>query len=149
RERRLTLATAESCTGGYVAHRITTVSGSSDYFTGSVVAYSNAVKQKVLGVREDTLRRHGAVSEATVREMVQGVRKALGAYAAIATSGIAGPTGGTPEKPVGTIWIAAGCGAELRTRKLQLGTDRLLNIQLTGVFALDLLRKILLQTPPA
>ncbi len=149
RERRLTLATAESCTGGYLAHRITTVSGSSDYFTGSVVAYSNAVKQKVLGVRESTLRRYGAVSEATVREMVQGVRKALGADAAIATSGIAGPTGGTPEKPVGTIWIAAGCGEELHTRKLQLGTDRLLNIQLTGVFALDLLRKILLQTPPA
>lgn len=105
-ERGLTLATAESCTGGSIASALTAQAGSSAYFKGSVVAYSNEVKESVLGVKHSTLEAHGAVSEATVREMAEGARQRLGADLAIATSGIAGPGGGTKEKPVGTIWIA-------------------------------------------
>ena len=105
-ERGLTLATAESCTGGSLASALTAQAGSSAYFKGGVVAYSNEVKESVLGVKHSTLEAHGAVSEATVREMAEGVRQRLGADLAIATSGIAGPGGGTKEKPVGTIWIA-------------------------------------------
>ncbi len=105
-ERGLTLATAESCTGGAIASALTDQAGSSAYFKGSVVAYSNEVKESVLGVKHSTLEAHGAVSEATVREMAEGARQRLGADLAIATSGIAGPGGGTKEKPVGTIWIA-------------------------------------------
>jgi PncC family amidohydrolase len=99
------ITTAESCTGGLVAHRITNVSGSSDYFPGGVVAYSNEIKAGLLGVDRDTLNMHGAVSEETVIEMARGVRKLFGADIAISVSGIAGPTGGTPEKSVGTTWL--------------------------------------------
>jgi PncC family amidohydrolase len=99
------LATAESCTGGLVAHRITNVSGSSDYFPGGVVAYSNEIKAGLLGVDWDTLNTHGAVSEETVIQMARGARKLFGADIAISVSGIAGPTGGIPEKPVGTTWF--------------------------------------------
>lgn len=104
--RGLTLATAESCTGGTIASSLTAQAGASAYFRGGVVAYSNAVKECALGVQHSTLEAHGAVSEETAREMAEGVRRRLGADLAIATTGIAGPDGGTKEKPVGTVWIA-------------------------------------------
>lgn len=104
-KRRLALAVAESCTGGLISHRITNVSGSSGYFLGGVTAYANEVKIKLLGVSLETLEKNGAVSAETVLQMARGVRLALGADVGISTSGIAGPTGGTPEKPVGTVWI--------------------------------------------
>ncbi len=104
--RHLTLATAESCTGGAIAQRLTALAGASEYFRGGVVAYSNDVKINMLGVSTDTLAAHGAVSEETVREMAEGARTRLGADYAVATSGVAGPSGGTPEKPVGTVWTA-------------------------------------------
>ncbi len=99
------LAVAESCTGGLLGHRITNIPGSSAYFRGGVIAYANEVKMQVLGVPEEVLLQHGAVSEATVKAMAWGVQKRLDAQVALAISGIAGPTGGTPEKPVGTTWI--------------------------------------------
>lgn len=105
-ERGLTLATAESCTGGNVAARVVSVAGASACFRGSVVAYANDVKEKVLGVSGEDLERQGAVSEPVVRQMAEGARRLLGADYGVATSGVAGPTGGTPEKPVGTVWIA-------------------------------------------
>lgn len=101
-----TLATAESCTGGLIASTLTDVSGSSDWFNGSVVAYSNSVKHHLLGVPEELLAKHGAVSEEVVRHMATGVQKTIGANISVAVSGIAGPGGGTPDKPVGTVWIA-------------------------------------------
>ena len=102
----MTIATAESCTGGRLAAALNAQSGSSAYYMGSVVAYANEVKEQVLGVQHDTLVQHGAVSEQTVRQMAEGVRALMHTDYAIATSGIAGPTGGTPDKPVGTVWIA-------------------------------------------
>ena len=105
-ERHQTIATAESCTGGRLAAMLNAQSGSSAYYMGSVIAYDNAVKQSVLGVNADTLANDGAVSEATVRQMAEGVRELMHTDYAIATSGIAGPTGGTPDKPVGTVWLA-------------------------------------------
>lgn len=118
RQRGLTVATAESCTGGNISHRITTIAGCSDVMTGGVVAYSNAVKMQVLGVPEADLRLHGAVSEPVARAMAEGVRRATGADVGIATTGIAGPGGGSPQKPVGTVWMAVatpkGCTACVR-----------------------------------
>ena len=105
-KRRQTLALAESCTGGCIAHRITNVPGASKIFLGGLVAYGNAAKQKFLGVRAETLARHGAVSETVAREMAEGARERFGADFAIAVTGIAGPTGGTKVKPVGTVFIA-------------------------------------------
>jgi nicotinamide-nucleotide amidase len=139
------MATAESCTGGYLAHRITTVPGSSAFFKGSVIAYSNELKVKLLDVRPQTLEAHGAVSEETVVEMVRGALQTLEVDLAVAVSGIAGPDGGSPEKPVGTIWIAVGTRETVRTQKLQLWKDRLKNIQFTAVYALNLIRKFLLE----
>ncbi len=106
KERQQTIATAESCTGGRMAAALNAQSGSSAYYMGSVVAYDNRIKEQVLGVKHDTLVEHGAVSEQTVRQMAEGVRNLMRTDYAIATSGIAGPTGGTAEKPVGTVWIA-------------------------------------------
>lgn len=123
-ERGLTLATAESCTGGNIARLLTAQAGSSAYFKGGIVAYSNEVKESALGVRHSTLEAHGAVSEETVREMAEGVRERLGADLAIATTGIAGPTGGTPEKPVGTVWVAVASAQGTETKLLQLGSTR-------------------------
>ncbi len=115
RQRGLTLSTAESCTGGNIAHVITEVAGSSEYFVGSVVSYCNRVKHDLLAVPQDVLDTAGAVSEPTVAQMVRGVSSLLSTDCAVATSGIAGPGGGTAEKPVGTVWMAAKCGNEVTT----------------------------------
>ena len=115
-----TLATAESCTGGTIASKLTALAGASVYFRGGVVAYSNEVKESVLGVGHETLVQQGAVSEETVREMVTGVRERLGADYAVATTGVAGPGGGTPEKPVGTVWIAVASKDSVHTELLHL-----------------------------
>lgn len=139
----LHLGTAESCTGGYIAHQITTVPGSSAYFKGSIIAYSNAIKEKMLGVSSATLTEHGAVSEATVKEMVAGALKALDVDIAVSISGIAGPGGGTPEKPVGTTWIAVGNNETIEAQKISAGKDRLKNIQYVSVHALNLIRKFI------
>ena len=147
KEKKLTLSTAESCSGGYLAHLITSVPGSSAYYTGSVISYSNEVKMNQLGVGEETLNSFGAVSEQTVREMVAGAINLLKTDLAIATSGIAGPDGGTPEKPVGTIWVAVGNKDRILTKKLQLGKDRMRNIQYTGYYALNFLRLFLKDKP--
>ena len=140
-----TLGTAESCTGGYLAHRITLVPGSSAYFKGSVIAYSNEIKEKLLGVAPETLEQFGAVSEQTVREMVQGTLDLLQVDLAIAISGIAGPTGGSPEKPVGTIWLAVGDRGQITTHLLHAGKDREKNIQYSTAHALNFIRRFLLE----
>ncbi len=140
KQKGLTLSTAESCTGGYVAHKITSVPGSSAYYMGSILSYSNEIKTSQLGVKKKTLEEHGAVSEETVREMVAGVLSQLKTDIAIATSGVAGPDGGTPDKPVGTIWIAVGNKKQVEVFKLRLGNDRIRNIQYTTVRALNMAR---------
>ena len=139
--KKLRLATAESCTGGYVASRITSVPGSSAYFLGSIVSYSNDVKINQLGVSAEVIQQVGAVSEQVVTQMAEGVRKVLNADVGIATSGIAGPNGGTPDKPVGTIWIAVSTDQRTVTRLLKLGPYRDQNIQLTATYLLNLLRE--------
>jgi nicotinamide-nucleotide amidase len=140
RERKLKLALAESCTGGFLSHLITTVPGSSDYLLGAIVSYANDVKINTLGVSSETLQQHGAVSEETIMEMATQVRLKFNADIGVATSGIAGPGGGTAEKPVGTVWIAFADGERTITRKLQLSKDRLVNIRLAAVSALNLIR---------
>lgn len=143
-ERNQTMATAESCTGGYIAHLITSMAGSSNYFLGSVVSYANQAKQDLLGVSPETLATVGAVSEDTVRQMVKGALAALKSDYAVATSGIMGPGGGSPEKPVGTVWIAAGNSQRIMTRLLQLRFDRQRNIELAANQALNLLRTFII-----
>jgi len=115
--RGLTLALAESCTGGLLSSAVTDVPGSSGYFLGSVVAYSNEVKESALGVKAATIRKHGAVSRETAVEMARGVRKALGADISAAITGIAGPGGGSPEKPVGLVYIAVSKGRSSEARR--------------------------------
>ena len=132
KKRKLTVSTAESCTGGSIAERLTSIAGSSEYFKGSIVAYSNEVKKDLLHVSSETLEKYGAVSEETVIEMVKGAMKALKTDCAVATSGIAGPGGGTPEKPVGTVWIAAGYKNEIRTYKQETNRGRAMNIERAG-----------------
>ena len=143
-EKKLTLATAESCTGGYLAHMITSVAGSSGYYQGSVIAYSNEIKRSVLGVSQKTLGQQGAVSEQTVREMVQGVLALIKTDIAISVSGIAGPGGGSDEKPVGTVWIAVGDRERIVSKRFLFTKDRIINIKYTAVYALDMLRKFLI-----
>lgn len=133
------LGTAESCTGGAVAARITSVPGSSAYFRGSVVAYDNDIKEALLGVNAETLAQHGAVSEATVREMAEGARARLGCDVALATSGIAGPGGGTPLKPVGTICIACATPNGTVSRQINIDRGRQTNIEYTAQAVLILL----------
>lgn len=139
KEQGLTLGTAESCTGGYIASKITSVPGSSAYFQGSVVAYDNKIKEKLLDVDPEILKTEGAVSEATVKAMVKGALDTLGVDLAIAVSGIAGPGGGTPDKPVGTIWIAIGNREKTQTLLIKSGKDREKNIQYAASRALGLL----------
>jgi len=143
----LTLSTAESCTGGYLAHRITSVSGSSAYYMGSFITYDNSFKQQFLNVSEDTLKDHGAVSEATVKEMLEGLLDKTGINIGVSISGIAGPGGGSEEKPVGTIWIAYGNKSDIRTKKLQLGKGRDKNIEYTAVLSLNMLRLFVMEWP--
>jgi nicotinamide-nucleotide amidase len=140
RERGLSLSMAESCTGGYLAHMITSIPGSSEYFAGSIVAYSNEVKVRELGVSEETLAQHGAVSEATIKEMAENVRKKFNTDIGVATSGVAGPSGGSAEKPVGTVWIAYADRDKTVTRLLRLSKDRLVNIKVASVNVLNLIR---------
>ncbi len=144
REQKRTLVTAESCTGGAIAHRITSIQGSSDYYLGSIIPYSNLLKIGLLGVEAGVIEKQGAVSEKVVIQMAQKARKLLNADYAISTSGIAGPTGGSDLKPVGTVWIAISGPEETITRKLQLGSHRDRIILETGNHALNELRKMLL-----
>ena len=144
-ERRLTLATAESCTGGNIASALTAQAGASTYFKGGVVAYSNEVKECALGVKHSTLEAHGAVSEETVREMVEGIREHLGADLAIATTGIAGPTGGSPEKPVGTVWIAVASKEKTITQLMHYGDRRRQTIDRTTNQAFAMLIRLICQ----
>lgn len=145
-ERGLTLATAESCTGGTIASQLTAQAGASAYFKGGVVAYSNAVKENALGVQHSTLVAHGAVSEETAREMVEGVRKRLGTDLAIATTGIAGPDGGTKEKPVGTVWIAVADATHTEAQLLSFpGRRRQQNIDRTVNQAFSMLIHMICQ----
>jgi len=139
-----TVSTAESCTGGFIAHLITTVPGSSLWFKGSVVSYANEAKEKVLDVRHETLANDGAVSKETVTEMVDGVLQLMNTDFALATSGIMGPDGGSDEKPVGTVWIAAGTRKKKEFLKLNLRFDRKRNIEQTALSALNFLRKFIL-----
>ena len=136
----LTLATAESCTGGYLAHMITSVPGSSRYFKGSVIAYSNEVKTAQLGVSTEDLKQQGAVSEKVAKELAEGVRKALNTDIAIATTGIAGPDGGTIEKPVGTVWIAYSDKHKTLAKKFNFSRDRTFIVHWSALAALNMIR---------
>ena len=138
----LTLATAESCTGGNIAAVITAIPGSSHFYKGGIVAYNNEVKINLLGVSPQTLEEKGAVSEETVIEMVKGAMKSMNSDCAVATSGIAGPTGGTPVNPVGTVWIAAGMKDKIITLKVSGDEGRQRNIEKATLNALQLLQKL-------
>jgi nicotinamide-nucleotide amidase len=140
REKKLTIAVAESCTGGYLSHLITSVPGSSDYFMGTMIPYADDIKLRQLGVKPETLEKHGAVSEPTIIEMASSVRAKFNTDIGVATSGIAGPGGATPDKPVGLVWIAYSDKHQTVTRKLQLSTDRMINIRLASVAVLNLIR---------
>ncbi|MEL6389254.1 MAG: competence/damage-inducible protein A [Bacteroidota bacterium] len=143
KSKQLTIGTCESCTGGQVAHQLVSIPGSSAYYRGSIVSYSNELKQDLLHIDPEVIAKHGAVSEATVRAMTSGGLKTLGVDAVVAISGIAGPTGGTPEKPVGTVWIAVGNRSETIAKKYQLGKDREMNIDYASSIALNQLRLLL------
>lgn len=143
KKKNLTVSTAESCTGGSIAARLTSIPGSSEYFKGAVVAYSNEIKETLLHVSTKNLEERGAVSEETVIEMVKGTMKALKTDCAVSTSGIAGPGGGTKEKPVGTVWIAAAYKNEIRTMKQEADRGREMNVERAGNNALLLLLELL------
>ena len=143
-DQQATLAVAESCTGGYLAHQFTQHAGSSAYFQGGIISYANDVKVMQLGVSQDILDTDGAVSDTCVMAMAAGARKQLGTTYALATSGIAGPDGGTDEKPVGTIWIALAHPNGVIARKLTQGGTRIQNIHLSSLTAINLLRRYLL-----
>lgn len=140
-KRKKTLGTAESCTGGSLSSRITSISGSSAYYLGSLVSYANEVKIKQLGVPENLLEKHGAVSKEVVESMAGNVRKILNSDYALSTSGIAGPDGGTNDKPVGTIWLGLAGPNGITSKCIQLGFGRKANIRLTVDYALDMLRR--------
>jgi len=140
-EKGQTLAVAESCTGGYISHLITSISGSSGWYKGGVTAYSNEIKQHLLGVSAELLENHGAVSEQVVRKMAEGVRRKMNSDFSVATSGIAGPTGGTEEKPVGTVWIAVATPDKTVAEKFVFGDNRERNIIRSSQTALQLLRR--------
>jgi nicotinamide-nucleotide amidase len=143
RRNKKTLALAESCTGGNIAHLITSVPGSSNYFLGSVVAYSNESKANILGVKEELIQEKGAVSRQVCEQMAEGVRERFGADYAIATTGIAGPNGGTPDKPVGTTWLAVASGQKTQSALFNLGDHRGRNIQKASMTGLNMLRKLI------
>ncbi len=140
-----TLCTAESCTGGYIAHLITSISGSSSFYDGSVVSYSYGAKEDLLGVSKETLAVKGAVSEEVITQMARGALQHIKSNYVIAVSGIMGPGGGMPEKPVGTTWIAVGDTNKIIAKKLHFRFDRARNIQLTATTALNMLRQFMLE----
>ena len=148
-ERGLTLATAESCTGGLIGHVLTEVPGSSDYYVGGVICYSDALKQSELGVDKGTLERHGAVSAQTCVAMAEGARRRYGAALAVAVTGIAGPSGGSPAKPVGLTYIAVADSAGHDVRRETWAADRHANKLLTAGAALALVLERLGAEPGA
>ncbi|HET7817824.1 MAG TPA: competence/damage-inducible protein A [Bacteroidia bacterium] len=143
RKKKQTLAVAESCTGGYIGHLITSIAGSSDYFNGGIIAYANDIKTNVLKVDVSTLQTNGAVSKEVAEQMASGVRQRLKADFGIATTGIAGPTGGSNEKPVGTVWIAVATPDALVSEKFSFGDSRERTIRRAGLSALNMLRTLL------
>ena len=146
KERKQTTGTAESCTGGYIAHLLTMDAGASSNFKGSIVSYDNAIKTNLLGVPKETLESVGAVSQETVTQMVKGALDILKTDYILATSGIMGPDGGSEKKPVGTVWIGVGNKEKIVTQKFHFRFDRLRNIELTAQNALNLLRKFIIET---
>ncbi len=138
-----TIATAESCTGGYIAHLITKIAGSSTYFKGSVIAYANEIKVNELGVDTSVIEQYGAVSQQVVEQMAAGVRSKMNTDYAIATSGIAGPSGGSDQKPVGTVWVAVATPNEVIAKKFEFGKQREVNIERSAIAALGMLRNVL------
>lgn len=140
-----TLSTAESCTGGTISQLITSIPGSSEYFLGGVTSYANSVKTEVLGVPSEIIEKHGAVSSECVAAMAEGVRKLTGSDFSVATSGIAGPGGGTAEKPVGLVWIGVSSQLGTETIKVQYKGDRKRNIERSAAFALNTIRKKMLK----
>jgi nicotinamide-nucleotide amidase len=143
------LAVAESCTGGYISHLLTLIPGASEWYAGGITAYDNSVKTNLLGVHPETLLQYGAVSENTAKEMALGVKEALKSDYAIATTGIAGPDGGTPDKPVGTIWISVAGPTKLIAQKYVFGNNRERNIMRSAQTALQMLRRLILEEPLA
>ena len=144
-ERGKTIGTAESCTGGYIAHLLTSIPGSSRYFQGSIISYANAIKTDLLGVDPDVIARHGAVSRETAVQMVRGAKASLGTDFVMVTTGIMGPEGGSPEKPVGTVWVGLGYGDAIETHPFHFRFDRQRNTELTAAHGLNALRKFILQ----
>lgn len=144
---KLTVSTAESCTGGYLAHLITSISGSSSYFKGSIISYSNEIKINELEVLSNDLEKYGAVSQQVVEQMAEGVRKKLGTDYSLATTGIAGPDGGTDEKPVGTVWIALAGPEGTKAKLFHFGEHRQRNIRRSALAALNMLRLELSEQP--
>jgi nicotinamide-nucleotide amidase len=145
RERKLTLSIAESCTGGYLSHLITSIPGSSEYFLGTMIPYAYDIKMRQLGVKPEVLEKNGAVSEPTIVEMANIVRAKFNTDIGVATSGIAGPGGATPDKPVGLVWIAYSDKNHTVTKKLLLSKDRMINIRMASVAVLNLIRLSLLK----
>jgi nicotinamide-nucleotide amidase len=144
KEKNQSVATAESCTGGYLSHMITSVPGSSEYYLGSIISYSNKIKTSELFVSDDLLKEHGAVSEACVLQMATAIKEKFGSTYGIATSGIAGPGGGSIEKPVGTVWVAISGPKGTKASVYSMGDNRGRTVHRTALVALDLLRKELL-----
>jgi len=143
KEKRLKIATAESCTGGMLGNLLTNIPGSSEYFDRGVISYSNRAKMELLGVSEETLKTYGAVSEQTAREMAEGIRKRSNVDIGISTTGIAGPTGGTREKPVGLVYIGISTDKETIVRRFQFGGDRIANKEMACNAALSTLLEVL------
>jgi nicotinamide-nucleotide amidase len=145
KESGLKIGFAESCTGGYMSHLITSVAGSSEYFEGTIVAYAYDLKEKLLNVSSETLNTEGAVSESCITQMVKGALATLNVDVAVAVSGIAGPSGGTPDKPVGTIWLAVADKNSIKTVQINMDRGRAKNMEYAANVGLNLLRKFLLQ----
>ena len=139
-----TLSAAESCTGGALSAKFTAMSGASEYFWGGVVSYDNSVKENLLGVSRENLEQYGAVSEQVARQMAEGVRRACGTTYGVATTGIAGPTGGTPDKPVGTVWMAVATPTHTLAKVMVHGKIRAVNIERAATAAINMLRLELL-----
>ncbi|MFY9463462.1 MAG: CinA family protein [Sediminibacterium sp.] len=143
KERKQTVSTAESCTGGYIAHLLSIHPGSSVFFTGSIVSYANIIKERMLGVSHEILTTVGAVSEETVVQMAKAVRETLQTDYSIAVSGIMGPDGATAEKPVGLVWVAIASKDHVVSKSFQFRFDRRRNIELTAINALNMLRTMI------